>query len=69
MTGKVQEELVFPGNSDVRVHTFLQTLTCSAKRPFLCVTFEDCAKTTADVLESKTVPLSHVQRQIGDPEL
>lgn len=58
---KVEEELVFLSAAVMYVWTSLQTSTCSTKSPFLRVTFEDCVmKVTADVLESKTVPLSHV---------
>lgn len=63
-----EEELVFLSAAVLHVWTSLQIRTRSTKSPFLGVTFEDCVmKVAADVLESKTVPRSHVQRLSGFP--
>lgn len=56
-----EEELVFLSAAVIQVWTSLQTCACSTISPFLGVTFEDrVTKVTADVLESKTMLLSHV---------
>lgn len=54
---KGEEELVFLSAAVMSMCTSLQIPACGTKSSFLHVTFEDYARATTDVLESKTVPL------------